>query len=215
MARTFLAHMNYYETFDQSVGSQVLHKLVRILEKHDNKFLHLRIKLFIDGEFDGNNATKFEGLSNKNQIGVLARTPIVGFTLLFLLRILVDERIDDWYMFLGGVERGGKVLVKGLEHFDPKKRAKIYAKSETSNTIKYKLKKSKVDFENIFHTTDVDKIVGYFGEREIAYSQFFDLYGKRLGGNGMSWDGLDSHINIMNCDIWTFPRIKEGFKEWF
>jgi hypothetical protein len=49
--------------------------------------------IMIDGEYDSN-CTKFEGLSNDGEIGVECNNLQVGYSLLFLLRIIIDDNYD-------------------------------------------------------------------------------------------------------------------------
>jgi hypothetical protein len=55
------------------------------------------VRLFIDGEFDGNQ-TKFESQSNNLEIGVIARTDTEGYILLLFLRIIVDS--NHWFAWV-------------------------------------------------------------------------------------------------------------------
>jgi hypothetical protein len=79
-----MTSMQYKELFLQI--TKVL-KIIEISSNKENK------KLFVDGEFDSN-VTTFEHLSDELEIGVHAYSHDVGYCLLALLRMIIDERFD-------------------------------------------------------------------------------------------------------------------------
>ena len=56
--------------------------------KHNGEHLTM-----IDGEYDSN-TTLFEKLSNENKIGVSCNNELVGYCLLFFLRIIIDKNYE-------------------------------------------------------------------------------------------------------------------------
>lgn len=185
-----LRELSEFKDADEETISLTLCEIVKILGQYEKELNDESFKLFIDGEYDANNETRFERLSNENKIGVMAKTPVSGLALLFILRMMTDDAIYDIQNYLYGFKR----FEYGEDIFD-----------------NIKLTEEQKDlFTQVFNTANVGKIIGFIGEQESSYSQWFNFEGKRIGGKGyiLNWTD-DSRLNISKCDIWTMKRFKE------
>lgn len=149
-------------------------------------------KIFIDGEFDGNNASKFEAMSNNNEIGVTAGSKLVGYCLLHLLRMAVDAHFDcTALVFDDIVERQYQLS----DEFDIEKETLVREDSDDSSSsddsddsdVDYRAKKSAAEqYEPEDETLKYDltkltmkQIANVLAMSETEYTTIYD-YGKTV-----------------------------------
>lgn len=95
--------IRFYEEMDQNMFQSVL---VAILDRlGDYPVDWQKKKLFIGGEEDSVQ-TKFERKSNNCEIGVSAQSEVEGYTLLFFLRMIVDDNFPIAFCFLDDLIQG-------------------------------------------------------------------------------------------------------------
>lgn len=80
-------------------------KVVKIMEKMTATDPHNK-QLFVDGEFDSNQTT-FESLSTNLKLGVYAHSNPAGYSLLALLRMIIDKRFDLLALWIEDAELDG------------------------------------------------------------------------------------------------------------
>ena len=86
-------------------------------------------KVFVDGEFDSNQ-TNFEYRSNHCEIGVVASSKQVGYTLLLFLRMIIDNRFDLAICYI--VDSVDSKKFEDKEEYSTADLIKVYEEYETS-----------------------------------------------------------------------------------
>jgi hypothetical protein len=81
-----------YGTLDKPDYNNILESVLINCEQLE-KLLTSKSHIYFSGEFDSNQ-TRFEKDSNNLEIGVIAKSSIVGASLLHLLRIIIDQNVE-------------------------------------------------------------------------------------------------------------------------
>lgn len=143
-------------------------------------------KLFVDGEFDSNQTT-FEKQSNNLEIGVLADSDTVGYSLLHVLRMIIDDNFElteclrEWFE----------------EDYD------TFVPIVSSNSV----------MERYFGKATIEQIINVLKDRETMYTTIFnqgdeikvELQGYR---NGKHYREVIKKT-MAEIDIWDMERIRK------
>lgn len=143
-------------------------------------------KLFVDGEYDSNQ-TNFERQSNKLEIGVVANSDTVGYSLLHILRMIIDDNFQ---------------LIECLHEWFEEEIGESFDPMPSSNYV----------MERYFGKASIQQVIDVFKTRETWYTTIFnkgddikvELHGYK---NGKFYKEVINKT-IEEIDIWDMKRIR-------